>query len=151
MLNFTLLCSSLWGFRPCYIYHIEKFPVAVHMQDKFEKTPLVLACSKAGNDALRGTNERRNKISSCSPLSRVIQKICTVCRKAIISEDDKEMSALKHVIVNGVDSKIVSSLKKATSETQRKLFWTKDGINLEKVLINILLKTKLYQHSCYNF
>ena len=82
------------------------------MEDIFGKAPLVLACSKAGNDALCGTNERQNETSSCSPSERVIRKLCTACGKAIISEDDEEMSALEYAIVNVFDSKIVSSLKK---------------------------------------
>jgi len=104
---------------------LREFPVAARMQDKFGKTPLILACSKAGNDALCGTNERRNETSSCSPSARVLRKLCTACGTAIISEDDEEMSALEYAIVNALDSKIVSSLQKASSKTQRKLFRTR--------------------------
>mmetsp|Transcript_44902 Transcript_44902/g.53981 ORF Transcript_44902/g.53981 Transcript_44902/m.53981 type:complete len:80 (+) Transcript_44902:169-408(+) len=63
--------------------------MTARMQHKFGKTPLNLACSKAGSDALYRINEMQNETSICSPSARVIREVCTACGQLIIPEDDK--------------------------------------------------------------
>ena len=112
---------------------LKEFPVAASMQDNFGRTPLILACFKSRGGELCEIYGSENKTTEHAPSHRVIHELCTASGHSVILEDDEDMSALEHAIVNTFDSTIVSLLQKATMKARKRLSlannaWIKKGI-----------------------